>query len=244
LIKKALSKNGFVVLLNDKDITLPSGELVTSGYQFRNEFHLHPLSAADLFVPCGGRPASVGVGNIKKVYKEDGSPKWKVIVEGANLFFTQDARVMLERSGVVLYKDASANKGGVTSSSLEVLAALALSDEEHKNHMQVHDEKNIPEFYKQYVKDIQKAIEINARREFDCIWDEHVRTGLARCILTNKVSDKINELNDTIQNSNLFHEKKIQEIVLRKAIPPTLLKLVPLETVLKRVPENYTKAIF
>ena len=32
---------------------------------------------------------------------------------------------------VILYRDASANKGGVTSSSLEVLAGMALNDEEY-----------------------------------------------------------------------------------------------------------------
>ena len=31
-------------------------------------------------------------------------------MEGANLFFTQDARMVLEDKGVVLFKDASANK--------------------------------------------------------------------------------------------------------------------------------------
>ncbi len=44
----------------------------------------------------------------------------RYVVEGANLFLTQDARLQLEKAGVILYKDASANKGGVTSSSLEV----------------------------------------------------------------------------------------------------------------------------
>lgn len=34
----------------------------------------------------------------------------------------------MEDSGVILFKDASANKGGVTSSSLEVMAAMALND--------------------------------------------------------------------------------------------------------------------
>lgn len=49
------------------------------------------------------------------------------MLEGANLFFTTDARLALEKAGATIFKDASANKGGVTSSSLEVLAALALN---------------------------------------------------------------------------------------------------------------------
>lgn len=59
----------------------------------------------------------------------------------------QPARATLEKAGVVLFRDASANKGGVTSSSLEVLAALAMNEEEHAEHMQVVDEDNIPDFY-------------------------------------------------------------------------------------------------
>lgn len=95
-----------------------------------------------------------------------------IIVEGANLFFTQEARLQLESAGVVLYKDASANKGGVTSSSLEVhataqpsranaqctvrvkqvLAALALSDAEFQEHMCVLDDQSVPKFYQEYVQ--------------------------------------------------------------------------------------------
>lgn len=48
----------------------------------------------------------------------------------ANLFVTQNARLQLERHGVVLYRDSSANKGGVTSSSMEVLAGMSLNDEQ------------------------------------------------------------------------------------------------------------------
>ena len=40
---------------------------------------------------------------------------------------------MLEAAGVILFMDASANKGGVTSSSLEVMAAIVLDDVEFQN---------------------------------------------------------------------------------------------------------------
>jgi glutamate dehydrogenase len=46
-----------------------------------------------------------------QMFKPDGvTPRFKIIVEGANLFLTQDARLELEKAGVILYKDASANK--------------------------------------------------------------------------------------------------------------------------------------
>lgn len=45
--------------------------------------------------------------------------------------------------GVVLFKDASANKGGVTSSSLEVLVGLGLSDAEY---IELMTSQNTPGF--------------------------------------------------------------------------------------------------
>jgi len=144
------------------------------------------------------------------MFLTEGKPKFKIIVEGANLFLTQDARFVLENAGVVLYKDASANKGGVTSSSLEVLAALVMTDAEHQEHMQVVDPQNIPPFYKEYVEQIQERIEENAELEFECIWREHSRSGLPRCVLTDKLSEKINELNDTITASSLYQDKELR----------------------------------
>jgi glutamate dehydrogenase len=61
-----LSKDGFRVLTTEKNVKLPNGELVESGLAFRNDFHLHPLAAADMFVPCGGRPESVNLTNVRR----------------------------------------------------------------------------------------------------------------------------------------------------------------------------------
>jgi NAD-specific glutamate dehydrogenase len=104
---------------------------------FRNQFHLLPYSSAPLFVPCGGRPEAVNSNNVHKLIGDDGKPRFQYIVEGANLFITQPARLFLEGKGAIVFKDASANKGGVTSSSLEVLAALSFADDEFKLNMQV-----------------------------------------------------------------------------------------------------------
>ena len=49
-----LSKDGFRVLVDETDVVLPGGEVVSSGTAFRNTFHLRPGSY-DIFVPCGGR---------------------------------------------------------------------------------------------------------------------------------------------------------------------------------------------
>lgn len=125
--RSKLSKEGYVVLVDDRDITLPDGEVVPDGTDFRNVAHFK--YKADLFVPCGGRPEAVNISNVADLFDEDGKCHYKYIIEGANLFLTQQARLYLEKRGVIVFKDASANKGGVTSSSLEVLAGLGLNDQ-------------------------------------------------------------------------------------------------------------------
>jgi len=242
--EKYLSKDGFKVLLEETNKLLPSGEVVENGRKFRDEFHLHPLTSADLFVPCGGRPGAVNLSNVDRLIHEDGTPRFKFIVEGANLFITQDARQILEKSGVVLLKDATANKGGVTSSSLEVLAALSMGEEDFSKHMMVKDMKNVPNFYSSYVKEIQEIIERNADLEFECIWKQHLKTGTPRFLLTDLISDKINNLNDMINNSALYDNIELRNRVLLHALPKSLVSTVGLANVTKRVPDNYLRAIF
>ncbi|KAI9339375.1 Glutamate/Leucine/Phenylalanine/Valine dehydrogenase-domain-containing protein [Obelidium mucronatum] len=238
-----LSKDGFRVLIDENNVKLPDGTVVHSGFKFRNEFHLNPLATADLFVPCGGRPESIDIGNVNTVFKADGTPRFKYIVEGANLFVTQEARLKLEAAGVVLFKDASANKGGVTSSSLEVLAALSFNDEEFSEHMTV---KNgvVPEFYAAYVQSVQEFIEKAARLEFECLWREGERTGIPRSILSDTLSVGIVKLNEDLQNTTLWDNEPLRRLVLAEAFPKLLLDKLGMDTLLKRVPEAYVKAIF
>lgn len=239
-----LSSEGFRVLVDENNVQLPNGEVVENGLQFRNTFHTHPLAAATVFVPCGGRPESVDLYNVQKlINQEDGTPLFKYIVEGANLFFTQEARLRLERAGVVIFKDASANKGGVTSSSLEVLAALAFDDAEFAEHMCVKDGR-VPEFYQAYVAEVQAIIERNAAVEFETLWREHKKTGTPISILSDDLSTAIVQLNEQLQSTGLWDNVPLRHAVLRKAFPKLLLEKLGLETLLKRVPESYVKAIF
>lgn len=241
--KSKLSGKGFLVTIEDRDITLPDGTFVESGLQFRNQYHLSSYSSAVLFVPCGGRPSSVHINNVDKLFDDKGKPRFKYVVEGANLFLTQEARIALEKQGVIIYKDASANKGGVTSSSMEVLAALSLNDEEFAKHAVVRGEQ-VPEFYRNYIPEVHRRIEDNARLEFDVIWREHQRTGKFRSDISDELSNKINELNDRIQESTLWDNQTLRRNVLTDYCPKVLLNLLGLDTILKRVPQNYLRAIF
>ncbi|NTV51063.1 MAG: amino acid dehydrogenase [Geobacteraceae bacterium] len=85
---------------------------------------------ADLFIPAGGRPETIDDQNWRSFLDENGMPSSGVIIEGANSYITPEARIHLQKSGVVLMRDASANKCGVISSSYEIIANLLLSERE------------------------------------------------------------------------------------------------------------------
>eukprot|EP01116_Phalansterium_solitarium_P022848 TRINITY_DN770_c0_g1_i1.p1 TRINITY_DN770_c0_g1~~TRINITY_DN770_c0_g1_i1.p1 ORF type:complete len:1067 (-),score=487.40 TRINITY_DN770_c0_g1_i1:382-3582(-) len=239
-----LSARGFFVSIKDTDKTLPDGTVVAKGLDFRNAFHLNPMAGADVFVPCGGRPEAVNMSNVAMLLDEATKrPRFKYIIEGANLFFTQEARLYLEKKGVVMFKDASANKGGVTSSSLEVLTALAMSDAEFEEHMMVKDGV-IPKFYTTYIGDVHQKIEENAQIEFQAIWNEHERTGTPRAVLSDQISNKINELSKAIETSDLWLNTELRRKVLAETCPRSLTNLLGLDKVLERVPENYLRAMF
>jgi len=240
--RSRLSQKGFFVSINDRNVVLPDGTKVLNGTAFRNQFHLNPMLKADLFVPCGGRPKSINIQNWKQLLDESGQPRFKYIVEGANLFITQDARLELEKKGVIIFKDASANKGGVTSSSLEVLASLALTDEEFTENLCVRNGKE-PEFRQKYVKDVLDIIRKNARMEFNVIWNEHEASKTPMAILADQLSDRINKVKDSIHNSDLWENVLLRKRIIEQHCPATLVEKLGIDTIMERIPENYLKAI-
>lgn len=239
-----LSKDGYRILCEDNNVTLPNGEVVSNGTTFRNTYHLRDNGMTDAFVPCGGRPESIDLISVSRLIK-DGKTTIPYIVEGANLFITQDAKLRLEAAGCILYKDASANKGGVTSSSLEVLASLSFNDEEFVANMCCDARTGeAPQFYKDYVKQVQAKIQENAGLEFEAIWREHEKTGIPRSILSDTLSWAITDLDEELQHSDLWANEKIRHGILRDALPQLLLEKLGLEKIIERVPESYLQAIF
>ncbi|KAK5154670.1 glutamate dehydrogenase (NADP(+)) gdh1 [Oleoguttula sp. CCFEE 6159] len=238
-----LSHEGYRILVEDNNIKLPSGEVVNNGTAFRNTFHLRSGSNYDLFVPCGGRPESIDLSTASKLI-EDGKCTIPYIVEGANLFITQDAKLRLEKAGCILFKDASANKGGVTSSSLEVLASLSFDDPGFIENMCIREDGTAPSFYNEYVKQVQQTIKTNARLEFEAIWREHEETKVPRSILSDKLSVAITKLDEELQGTELWDNVELRKAVLSDALPNLLLEKIGLDTILERVPDNYLRAIF
>ena len=231
---KKLSRHGYKVLIEDRNITLPTGEQVINGEAYRNKFHLSKGGQFDLFVPCGGRPESIDLSTVDKLIKDD-KCTIPYIVEGANLFITQDAKLRLEKAGCIVYKDASVNKGGVTSSSLEVLASLAFNDEEFAENMCLKSDGSVPAFYQDYVKEVQHAIKLNARHEFEAIWREHEQTGIPRSTLSDTLSVAITKLDEDLQKTQLWDNVGFRQSVLEDALPQLLLDKVGVETILARV---------
>ncbi|ABN66856.1 NAD-specific glutamate dehydrogenase [Scheffersomyces stipitis CBS 6054] len=250
--KSKLSKDGYIVLVDDVDVTLPNGHVVTSGVAFRNTFHLklkeqYP-DGVDLFVPCGGRPAAIDTNNVQELINEKtGKSIVPYFVEGANLFITQAAKLVLEQAGIVIFKDASTNKGGVTSSSLEVLASLAFDDEGFLANMCVDSKTHQkPLFYQEYVKNVQKIVVANAENEFEALWKLKEETGISFTELSDKLSVAINKLGDELANSKELWNDDVdfRNAVLLDSLPPLLLEVVGIDSVLTRVPEAYLRAIF
>lgn len=243
-----LSPEGFVVLVDDVDVTLPNGSTVALGVGFRNTFHEkigEVFGLIDLFVPCGGRPGALDVLNIGSLIR-DGRAIVPYFVEGANLFITQLAKLELEQAGCIVFKDASTNKGGVTSSSLEVLAALAFDDEGFLQHMCIGADSAKPPFYERYVEAVQARIVLNAEAEFEALWALKAATGTPITELLDQLSLAINKLADELANSNeLWSDDALfRNAVLQDALPPLLLEEIGLPHILQRVPESYLKALF
>lgn len=238
-----LSKAGYRVLVDENNVKLPTGELINNGTMFRNTFHLRDTGLTDSFVPCGGRPESIDLSSVSRLIK-NGKSTIPYIVEGANLFITQDAKLRLEAAGCILFKDASANKGGVTSSSLEVLASLSFDDKGFVENMCVGQDGNPPEFYQAYVKEVQETIKENARLEFEAIWREHEATKIPRSTLSDTLSVAITKLDEELQKTDLWKNEKLRRSVLEDALPRLLLQKIGLDLIIERVPDNYLRSIF
>ncbi len=142
---------------------------------------------ADIFIPGGGRPKTLNENNVKDFLDEAGKPTAKAIIEGANLYLTPWARRSLEKLGVLIIKDSSANKGGVTSSSFEVLCSLVLSDEEFL--------KEKP----QIVAEILEVIKERSKDEAQLLLQTHLNTQALLTDISEWISERINLYKDQLQ---------------------------------------------
>lgn len=130
--------------------------------EFYRDYNSLPFSvSADLFIPAGGRPETIDQDNWPRFFSKNGIPSARAIVEGANSFLTPEARTQIQKQGVVVMRDASANKCGVISSSYEIIANLLMEEEEFITHKE------------RYVADVIEILERRAEEEAQLIFKRH-----------------------------------------------------------------------
>lgn len=168
---------------------------------------------ADLFIPGGGRPETINEENWQRLIGRDGSPSARVIVEGANSFITPAARAEIQRRGVILLRDASANKCGVISSSYEIIANLLMTDKEFLTNKE------------RYVCDVLTILEKRAADEARLILARHKEAAgrLLYTEISSAISTEINahyaRLFDFFQDRNDLLRSPLFRRVLLSHLP-------------------------
>jgi len=193
---------------------------------------MHNRLIADAFLPAGGLPNTIRMDNWQSFLTKDGKPSSPLIVEAANIFIEQEARVKLTDSGVLIVKDSSANKCGVICSAMEIMANLLLTEDEFL------------EFREEYVTDVLNHLRHLAKMEADVMFQEYKKTlgegdwgnslpGIAERIsrVMNMSSDYISE-----QLPKVVEMKEITDLAAN-ALLPSLRRRA--KNQIHRLPEGY-----
>lgn len=216
----------------DKSKLSPNGRVVSvdepEGTQLRNT--LHNRIVADAFVPGGGRPATIDDRNWMEFLRPDGTPSSGIIVEGANLFLTLDARKSLSGKGVMILKDSTANKCGVICSSYEIGASMVL------------DEAEFLKIKPTFVDQVLEKLRAFARAEATLLMSEdrrHPLTPLPE--LSTQTSRVINSAADAIQASMAKWspaDRELAKALVRAHLPKVLFDIAE-DRVWKQIPVPY-----
>ncbi len=196
--------------------------------------HLHRVKT-DIFIPAGGRPNTLNKKNYTEFLDAEGNPSSKVIIEGANLYFTPSARRALENLGALIIKDSSANKGGVICSSMEVLASLILSKEEF-----LREKPRLME-------EILAIIEKKAENEGELLLKTRSQTGDFLTEISDQISKKINtytyDLLDHLDKMILPSHPDDPLVKALLGICPPLLASKYRERIIQKLPILHKKAM-
>ncbi len=195
---------------------------------FMRHFQNNIYHQADVFIPCGGRPSTINIINWKD-YIPNGKNSSKAIVEGANSFITPEAREKLQDAGILIIKDASANKCGVITSSYEILSGLMLSESEFKKEKQ------------RLVAEVMKKLEGHAKREAEWLFQQYNKKSIHITKLTEHLSLAINNKNIEISAYLDKHPELITDKIILQHLPGIFKKKYSDRVSL--IPEQYKKAI-
>ena len=177
--------------------------------EFMQIFQNNLYNYADVFIPCGGRPQTIHIANWEKLCP-NGKLATKAIIEGANSFITPEARMKLQDAGIMIVKDASANKCGVITSSYEILSGLML------------DKDEFTEVKKQLVKEVMKKLRNSARREAAWLFSQHKLGEYRLTDLTEQLSRQINAKNVEIAQYLSEHPEMLKDEVILAHLPEVL----------------------
>ena len=224
--KAALSKSkqAFVIPADTKE-----------NIKIRNS--LYATAKADIFIPAGGRPYTVNEENWRGFFDEKGILTVTAVVEGANIFFTEKARDLLQTAGVKIFKDSSANKCGVICSSFEIISSLIL---EPKEFMSIKDA-----YVAQVIEKLRNKADLEAKillREF------HERGGKQNLVNLSKVlSQVINRVTDLVSAdleglSEKEFRSPLNDHLLLNYVPQVLAGKYP-DRILKDIPRSYRQAV-
>jgi glutamate dehydrogenase len=221
--KSKLSKDGICLSAGDPD-----------GLSRRNSMAFR--IKADAFIPAGGRPNTINGKNWKNFLLEDGkTPTSPLIVEGANLFLTPEARLNLfDTAGVSIVKDSSANKCGVITSSCEVSASMLLTSEEFLEHKD------------DVVDDVIRRLHEVAKDEAELLFREYKNFPGALPHFSERISNAINFVTDQVvehlTNMNEDEEHMLNELrpLLKTHLPKKLVEL-KWDVVPEKLPTSYQR---
>ncbi|WP_372370176.1 NAD-glutamate dehydrogenase domain-containing protein [Candidatus Uabimicrobium sp. HlEnr_7] len=205
------------------------------GRQTRDELQVSNRIKTDLLIPAGGRPNTINIDNWQLSLDEKNVPVFNAVVEGANLFLTNEARYKLEEMGVVVIKDSSANKGGVICSSYEIIASLILSEKEF---LDIKD---------QYVTEVIDILEEKARKESKLLFREYKMKKIPLTTLSSQISIEINELTDILKSyirKDMKESNKVDRYqkLLKSHCPPILAEKYS-ERIIESIPEEHQLSI-
>jgi glutamate dehydrogenase len=207
------------------------------GARMRNTMHNRVKS--DVFVPAGGRPNTVHIGNWKDFLDPaTGAPSSPLIVEGANIFLTPDARKALhEHAKVTIVKDSSANKCGVITSSYEICSSMLL------------EEKEFLEIKEELVQDVLVRLRELARLEAELLFREYNNYPGALPAFSERISQAISRTKLAIWK-DLEHMKRgdstyeeLLPLFVEEHLPKNLASVAG-DRVSARIPLDYLRNAF
>ena len=181
-------------------------EKMISRDDFMNYFQNNIYHPADIFIPCGGRPSTINIVNWQD-YLPQGKPSSQAIVEGANSFFTPEARQKLQDAGILIVKDASANKCGVITSSYEILSGLMLNEAEFKAEKQ------------ELVSEVMAKLKSHAQHEAEWLFSQYNAQPTHLTELTERLSRAINSKNVEISAYLDEHPEMITDDLVLAHLP-------------------------